>query len=129
MRRTFYRGFLALHPASFRKQFADEMTCVFEQALRDGEAAGYCTDAAISLLRQWIKNRAAWTVLLAGIGGTLPLFWGLMVARTLPQPVQTMIRLNDSVEAFLIATVATLFFICFTIATTVSLFRTLRRRV
>jgi hypothetical protein len=67
MSRTFYRLLLRLHPPAFRRQFADEMLWIFDQAA--GAAAVWLLcDAFVSLARQWLLRSAAWKWLAAGAG-------------------------------------------------------------
>lgn len=46
-----YRAILSLYPASFRRRFADEMTQLFRDRLRDVGTAGSALDIAIAWLR------------------------------------------------------------------------------
>jgi hypothetical protein len=52
MLRFFYCWLLRLHPAGFRKRFAEEMLSIFDHVDRKG-AAALMVDALISLVRQW----------------------------------------------------------------------------
>ena len=75
MRRAAYRALLALHPPAFRRQFADELMWVFDQAEQDHETSGFCFDMALSLARHWFRERLVWAVGGAITGGMLLIFW------------------------------------------------------
>jgi D-alanyl-D-alanine carboxypeptidase len=57
--RLFYRCLLRLHPAAFRREFADEMLWIFDQIAEKQRTAPLFADAAASLARQWVL-RGAW---------------------------------------------------------------------
>jgi hypothetical protein len=71
MMRAFYRLMILLHPPAFRRRFADEMLWIFEEGTREGGAAGFFADGLASLGKQWVTNRAVWTIA-AIVLGNLP---------------------------------------------------------
>src|SRR5215471_17713649 len=73
MRRAFYRSMLLMHPPSFRRRFADEMLCVFEDAHLEGQAAGFCASITLSLVRKWFWNPVLWRTAGAIAGGLFTL--------------------------------------------------------
>jgi hypothetical protein len=124
MRRAIYRTLLALHPSAFRRQFADEMLWVFDQADRDREASGFCADVAGSLLRHWLRQPMLWRIAGAAAGGVLMLLW---MSATAPR-----IRAKWSaleMDDLLILAIGSLLAISLTLITTVALFHSTRRRL
>ena len=83
--RALYRSLLLMHPPAFRRRFAAEMLCIFDEAAATSGAFGLCLDALISLLRQWILRSGSWKLAAALLGAFLQvvaggLFW-LMLDR------------------------------------------------
>lgn len=67
MKRTVYRGILWLHPPAFRREFAEEMLWIFDQAA--GTAALWLLfDGLASLARQWLLRSGAWKLPVAAAG-------------------------------------------------------------
>jgi hypothetical protein len=55
--RSLYLLLLRLHPAEFRRRFADEMLAIFDQAAPEQGKAGLLADGALSVLRQRLADR------------------------------------------------------------------------
>jgi hypothetical protein len=124
MRRALYRFLLFLHPASFRRRFAGEMMWVFDEAVRDRQAAGFCTDVAGSLLRQWVRQPMLWSIAGALVGPALAMFW---MSATRPRHLPARPSLVQ-VEDLLYLAVGSLLAISLTLTMTVALFHSLSRR-
>jgi hypothetical protein len=101
MTRVLYRWLLWLHPPAFRREFADEMLCIFEEAAAGG-AAPLFADGLISLVRQWLLRSRSWKLAAAVIGGLLEITAGVLgmlafshgrmtahLAAVLPKPPST----------------------------------------
>lgn len=73
MMRRMYRCLLWLHPAAFRRQFAEEMLWIFDEAADASGAASLFSDASVSLVRQWLLRSGLWMWVVAGIAGIIPL--------------------------------------------------------
>jgi hypothetical protein len=71
MRRALYRCVVALHPRSFRQQFAGEMLWIFDEAAQGQSAFPLFADGIASLARQWIVRHGTWKVALALVAGLL----------------------------------------------------------
>ena len=125
MRRAFYRFLLALHPASFQRQFSGEMLWVFDEAARDGQSAGFCADVAGSLVRQWARKPMLWSIVGALIGPVAAIF-GMSAMRAHPSfgSRHTHVQLDD----LLYLASGSMLAICLTLSMTVALFHSLRRR-
>jgi hypothetical protein len=75
-----------MHPQAFRREFADEMLCIYEEA----GSASFFADALVSLTRQWLLRSGGWkiAVVLAGallqmsLGGILWLSIGRLPGQT-----------------------------------------------
>ncbi len=68
MSRSLYRCLLRIHPGEFRRQFADEMLWIFDEA---GFAEGrgrLLGDALRSLVRQWALRSGSWKIAVALVG-------------------------------------------------------------
>ena len=68
-----YRCLLWLHPEAFRRQFAEEMLCIFDEAVYVCGTASLFCDASGSLVRQWLLRSGLWMWVVAGIAGIIPL--------------------------------------------------------
>jgi len=68
--RAVYRCLLWMHPPAFRREFAAQMLCIFDEASAGTGTARLLSDALISVLRQWGLRSAAW-LLLAALTGAL----------------------------------------------------------
>ena len=98
-----YRVLLRLHPAGFRRRFADEMLWIFDVSSRDGQTAYLLFDGARSVFMQhakpdWQEEPAAAFCLeiqtsgltlarigqAAVLGGSLLLALGSVIAREMP---------------------------------------------
>jgi CubicO group peptidase (beta-lactamase class C family) len=55
--RHLYRCLVQLHPAEFRREFADEMLWIFDETSARGSTGALFTDALVSLARQWILRK------------------------------------------------------------------------
>src|SRR5438128_200401 len=71
MTRSLYRCLLRLHPAEFRRQFADEMLWIFDQVSGAESPASLFADGFLSLVRQWVLRAGMWKLAVAGAGGLL----------------------------------------------------------
>jgi hypothetical protein len=71
--RFLYALLISLHPPSFQKRFAPEMSLIFDEAAESWGVVSLFHDAILSLLRQWIIRSELWKWVLAGIAGVLPL--------------------------------------------------------
>jgi hypothetical protein len=69
--RYLYALLISLHPASFRKRFAQEMSLIFDEADNSWGAGSLFCDAILSLLRQWLIRSDLWKWLIAGIGAVV----------------------------------------------------------
>ena len=76
MTRIVYRALLRLHPPAFRRQFADEMLWIFDEAPGTQAVAPLLLDALFSLARQWLLRSGAWKLAAAGAGGLIQLVLG-----------------------------------------------------
>ena len=73
MMRRAYGCLVWLHPATFRRQFEEEMLWIFDEAADAWGTASLIADATVSLLRQWLLRSGLWRWIVAGIAGTIPL--------------------------------------------------------
>jgi hypothetical protein len=71
--RGLYRCLLCLHPAAFRRRFAEEMLWIFDEAAGTWGAMSLLADAGISLIRQWLMWSELWKGVAAVIGGIVPM--------------------------------------------------------
>jgi len=69
--RSLYALLISLHPSSFRKRFAQEMSLIFEEAANSWGAGALFRDAILSLLRQWLIRSELWKWLVAGFAGVV----------------------------------------------------------
>jgi hypothetical protein len=69
--RPLYALLISLHPSSFRKRFAQEMSLIFDEAANSWGAGSLFRDAILSLLRQWLIRSELWKWVAAGIGGVV----------------------------------------------------------
>jgi hypothetical protein len=69
--RHLYALLISLHPSSFRKRFAQEMSLIFDEADNSWGAGSLFRDAILSLLRQWLIRSDLWKWLIAGIGAVV----------------------------------------------------------
>jgi uncharacterized membrane protein len=68
MTRILYRSLLGLHPTVFRRRFAQEMLCIFDEVAAEGTTAALIADAFVSLGRQWLFRSGAWIAIAAVLG-------------------------------------------------------------
>ena len=66
-----YALLIRLHPSSFRRRFAQEMTLIFDEAANSWGAGSLFRDAILSLLRQWLIRSELWKWLVASIAGVV----------------------------------------------------------
>jgi hypothetical protein len=123
MTRTLYRTLLLLHPSGFRRRFAGEMLCVFDEAVVESAASGFCLSIALSLARHWFRHPGLWRTVGAIVGGGLTLL-PRVAAPHLRFPATAPI----SSDALILLTAGVLIAIVATLVVTVVLFQTLRRR-
>lgn len=76
MTRTLYRWLICLHPPTFRARFEEELLWIFEESIQASNGIPLVSDAAVSLLRQWLFRSEMGKWLLAGIAGALPIVIG-----------------------------------------------------
>jgi hypothetical protein len=100
MKRSLYRGVIALHPPVFRHTFGPEMELIFEEC---GGPVKLLGDALLSLLRQWVLRTVVWIVALAAVGGLLPLWLGV---KLLQISQHFYLAQAKTLEMFLLATMA-----------------------
>jgi hypothetical protein len=121
MTRILYRALLLLHPSGFRRRFAGEMLCVFDEAAAESAASGFCWSIAWSLARHWSRHRTLWRTAGALVGGALTL---------LPRVAAPHFRFPATAavsgEALIVFTAGVLAAILATLVVTVVLFQTLR---
>jgi len=124
IQRSTYRMLLWLHPPAFRRHFADEMTWVFEEAVRDRQASGFCADVAASLLRHWARQPMLWIIAGAITGPALAAFW-MSAATHRHAPLRPgLVHMEDLLYLAAVSLLA----ISLTLTLTVALFQSLRRR-
>jgi hypothetical protein len=73
MTRRLYHCLVWLHPAAFRLRFEEEMLWVFDEAADAWGTASLCSDACVSLARQWLLRSGLWRWAVASIAGIIPL--------------------------------------------------------
>jgi hypothetical protein len=133
MTRILYRAMLLLHPSGFRRRFAGELLCVFDEAAAESAASltrtthslcafGFCLSIAWSVARHWFRQPVLWRTAGAIVGGGLTLL--PRVAALHPRFPATAI----SSDALILLTAGILTAIVATLVVTVMLFQTLRRR-
>jgi len=79
MKRTLYQYLVRLHPPTFRRQFAEEMLWVFEEAEASAGAFSLYSDGLVSLIRQWTLHAGAWKLPVALVGACLQITAGGLV--------------------------------------------------
>lgn len=72
MSRTLYGWLVRMHPPAFRREFADEMLCIYDEA---GSPA-FFADALLSLARQWFLRSGGWKVAVVLVGALLQMSLG-----------------------------------------------------
>jgi hypothetical protein len=127
MTRFIYRALLALHPPGFRSAFGNEMLCVFDEATVDQETAGFCGDAALSLVRHWARSPMLWTILGALVGSLTTLSSGASMG--LHIFLRPLGRQPVSPEGLVLITGGVLVAISATTVFAVRVFLSLRRRI
>ncbi len=61
MTRLVYGALVRLHPPAFRRDFGDQMLCIFEEASAEEiPAVSLWADALVSLTRQWFLRCGLW---------------------------------------------------------------------
>ena len=71
--RTLYRRLVCLHPPAFRHRFEEELLWIFDESIDTSGATPLLSDAALSLLRQWLLRSGMWRFVVGGIAAALPL--------------------------------------------------------
>jgi hypothetical protein len=79
MVRKLYKWLLFMHPPEFRRRFAPEMLCIFDEAVLSTGAYGLIIDAVASLARQWIVRSEPWKLALAVVGACLQVTAGGLI--------------------------------------------------
>jgi hypothetical protein len=124
-----YRVLLYLYPPAFRRQFASEMACDFEEATgeawRDGRWPAVvplwihiCRDLAWTVAAQWFRNGFPVVPVLSALGATM---FGFAVTRLLWLPRQPIspglkdevVLLFLAVMVILLAATVITFTVCF----------------
>ncbi|MBV8842271.1 MAG: hypothetical protein JO307_05610 [Bryobacterales bacterium] len=123
MTRTLYRALLLLHPPTFRRRFAGEMLCVFDDACAQSAAAGFCMSIALSLFRRWFRHPVLWRTTGAIAGGVVTLLPGIANSRLRFRAAAPL-----SSEILIVLIVGVLTAILATLIITVTLFHNVRRR-
>jgi hypothetical protein len=70
MGRALYRCLVNMHPPTFRREFAGEMLCIYEEAAQVGAVLSLFGDVLISLARQWFLRSGGWKIAVV-LGGAL----------------------------------------------------------
>jgi hypothetical protein len=73
MVRAVYRCIVSLHPATFRRPFAEEILWIFDQAAGTWGVPSLVADATLSLARRWLIRSQMWKWAGAAIAGIVPL--------------------------------------------------------
>src|SRR5258708_34705131 len=76
MMRTLYKYLVGMHPPAFRRQFAAEMLCIFDEAAESSGVQWLCFDCLISLARQWVLRSGSWKPAVGVIGAFLQIVAG-----------------------------------------------------
>jgi hypothetical protein len=76
MIRALYIGLLRLHPSPFRRQFAEEMLWIFDEAKSSEGAWVLLLDLVLSVSRQWLLRSAVWKAALALAGAVVQITLG-----------------------------------------------------
>jgi hypothetical protein len=79
MVRKLYTCLLLMHPQVFRRRFAAEMLCIFDEAALSTGAFTLIVDAVASLARQWILRSESWKLAVAIIGACLQVTVGGLI--------------------------------------------------
>jgi hypothetical protein len=74
-----YACLLLMHPPAFRRRFAAEMRCVFDQAEPSAGAFALIVDGVVSLGRQWILRSGSWKLALTLVGACLQVTIGGLI--------------------------------------------------
>jgi len=77
MIRLLYSSLLQLHPRAFRKRFADEMLCIFDEIPANIDRTLLLYDALRSLAVQWLLRSNLWILALAFLLALVSAFIGL----------------------------------------------------
>ena len=72
MGRMLYGWLVRMHPPAFRREFADEMLCIYEEA----GSASFFGDAVVSLMRQWLLRSGGWKIAVVLVGALLQMSLG-----------------------------------------------------
>jgi hypothetical protein len=125
MTRAVYLCLVWLHPPSFRRRFAEEMTWIFDEASSDIGGATFLADGFSSLLRQWARNPWVWKILAIGLGNVPLLVLGVFPAVHRPLVSRSVFSAPDF---FVLAALAPLVTISISLIFAVSWFRFVQRR-
>lgn len=79
MLRTLYTYLLLMHPPAFRRRFASEMLCIFDEALPSTGALTLLFDGFASLARQWVLRSGSWKLGVAVLGACLQFTFGGLI--------------------------------------------------
>ena len=79
MFRHLYRFVLLVHPPAFRRRFAEEMLCTFEESSASEGPLTLVLDGVVSLARQWVLRSGAWKIAFAIVGGCLEVTVGGLI--------------------------------------------------
>jgi hypothetical protein len=102
----FYRAVLHLYPASFRRQFSEEMICVFEQ--RAGERFANRKSASVAFLLREFSSvvKGAYIMWWANILRSKPSFSDAVDSTSEPLSVADVARLRDAAIRNMVAAIA-----------------------
>jgi hypothetical protein len=76
MMRTLYKYLVRMHPPAFRRQFAAEMLCIFDEAAESSGVQWLCFDCLVSLVRQWVLRSGSWKPAVAVMAALLQIVAG-----------------------------------------------------
>jgi nitrate reductase gamma subunit len=99
--RTIYRSLLQLHPPAFRRRFAPEMMCIFDEATESSRALPLLLDAGISLARQWLLRSGLWMIAVAIAGAILQITAGGLIWLAPGHSARTSLALPDGMDGLI----------------------------
>ena len=102
----FYRALLHLYPATSRRQFSEEMICVFEQRAREGFANRKSAFVAFLLGEFSSIVRGAYIMWLANILPSKPSFSDAVDSTSEPLSIAEVARLRDAAIRNMVAAIA-----------------------
>ncbi len=113
MTRALYIGLLRLHPLAFRRQFAEEMLWIFDEAKSSEGAWVLLLDLVVSVSRQWLFRSAVWKAALALAGAVIQISLGglgwIFFNPRFGMPVQGGAAVTPAITELLQITLCTMF--------------------